>query len=276
MSKIYLGIIVALLSSCVSESELSALKAENEKLKKRLSSLGTSLNKCENGAEKTAAKIDQALKSKDFETAKVLIDQLKSDHPESKDNNRFSKKVAWVDKEIKKLAAKRKKEAEAERQRKNANNLGEWEVSYYVDDFGKPTKSGYIRNKNILTGSFSNSAVQGKKLNASLLLTKYTMADIKLYEYASQNPVKGYITKHYKVLVQDKDKKRYDLKGTLYQGANRITLDDDSSRKLHSVLKKGGMVDFYVKEYDGLSEYKFSVKNADWYYNAYKKLHNIK
>lgn len=264
------------LTGCVSQTDLDKVNSENKRLQGEITKLKKGLDKCQNGAERTTAKIDQSLKEKNFEEAKSLINKLAKDHPEAKANTRFSKKLSWISKEIKKIEAKRKKDAEQERIRKNANNTGIWKVSYYVDDFGKPTKDGYIRNREKIYGTFNNSAVQGRELRVNFLLSKYTDADIQLYEYNGKNPVKGYTDKPYKVLVQDKKGKRYKLKGTLWKGSNRISLDKESSKSLHGVLKKGGTVEFVVKEEDSLSEYMFTIKNSDWYYNAYKKLHRIK
>ena len=39
---------------------------------------------------------------------------------------------------------------------------------------------------------------------------------------------------------------------------------------------KGGTVKFRIKEIGTSTEYKFEVKNADWYDNAYRKLVKIK
>lgn len=74
----------------------------------------------------------------------------------------------------------------------NLNNTGIWNIAYYVDDFGEPTKKGYIRNPSYIRGTFSNTATQNSDLNVRFLIDSATDVSIMLYEYAGNNPVKAY------------------------------------------------------------------------------------
>lgn len=268
------------LSGCVSQTDFEKLKNENEKLRVELEEL-------QNGEERTIALIEQSLKSKAYQNAKTLILKLKNKHPESKWNEKFERKSSWIDesiklqetkeRELKELAEKKLiKEAQLQEAKKNRENTGVWTVRYYVDDFGKSTKSGYISTKDPVVGFFSNSATQNSKLKIDFLLSSHKNANIMLYEYAGRNPVKSYMNEDYKILVQDKNGNRYSLNGKIWKGSDRINLDEDSSKSLHSILKKGGRVQFRVKKIDSLSEYSFELSDVEWYYNAYKILHNIK
>lgn len=147
-----------------------------------------------------------------------------------------------------------------------------WRVGYYVDDFGEPTKQGYIRNTSLIRGVFSNTATQDSELDVKFLISNSYNISIQLYEYAGNNPVKAYSYESYRVLIQDTDGKRYDLRATNYE-SDRLSFDKTNSRKVHSILMKGGTIKFKIIESDTpTTEYEFTIQKADWYENAYRKL----
>ena len=69
------------------------------------------------------------------------------------------------------------------------DDMGIWEVSYFVDDFGDPTDSGYITTAELVEGKFSNSATTNAKLYVIFIITENKIS-IKMAEYGS-NIVKG-------------------------------------------------------------------------------------
>ena len=157
----------------------------------------------------------------------------------------------------------------------NINNTGIWTVQYYVDDFGEPTKEGYIRNTNLISGTFSNTATQNSALNVKFLITNSNDISIMLYEYAGNNPVKAYSSESYQVLIQDKDGNRLKLRATNY--SDRLNFDKTTSKKVHNVLMKGGNIKFKIYESDTpTTEYDFTINNSDWYENAFAKLKETK
>ncbi|BAX78503.1 hypothetical protein [Labilibaculum antarcticum] len=277
ISKITTVIALAIiLTSCVSQSDYDKLKAEHEQLKAQL-------EKCENGAEKIIAKVEQAYAEKKYSEAKENIFKLYKEHPESSKNKEFELLRGKIEKL--QLALKKKKEAEllAEKKKKDAdkkekdrianlNNTGIWSVNYYVDDFGEPTKEGYIRNTYLISGAFSNTATQDSELSVRFLNSSSSNISIQLYEYASNNPVKAYSSEYYKVLILDKDKKRYNLTAINYK-SDRLTFDKTNSRTVHQILMKGGAIKFKIVESDTpTTQYEFTIEKADWYDNAYRKL----
>ena len=103
-----------------------------------------------------------------------------------------------------------------EQKSNDKGSLGEWEINYYVDDFGDPTSDGYITNKTNILGKFSNSATTNAKLKAYFLINNYNdmygkikaKVSIKLFEYAGRTEVKGTIsTIKYKMLIKHNGKK---------------------------------------------------------------------
>ena len=180
-------------------------------------------------------------------------------------------------KENKSLSQKRKDDLvkKIQNQRTVANDDKEaWKINYFVDEFGDPTKNGYIMNKKPMMGKYSNSITDGSEMMAMLIITDHKNIRIKLYKYTT--PVKGVMTTHYDVLVKDKDGKKHKLKATLWKNIDRLDFEEKMSKKLHAILKKGGKIQFVIRENGNLTEYKFSMTNADHYYDIYKKLHKIK
>jgi hypothetical protein len=269
---IYVIGIMTIVSSCgIPQADYDKVITENQGLKTNIEKITSDLDECQNGAEKTVAKVLKAYSEKDYANAKENINRLSEKHPESPKNTEFQKLLVTIEKD--ELALKKVKEAE-EKERirlENINNTGIWTVQYYVDDFGEPTKEGYIRNTNLISGTFSNTATQNSALNVKFLITNSNDINIMLYEYAGNNPVKAYSSESYKVLIQDKDGNRMKLRATNY--SDRLSFDKTTSKKVHNILMKGGNIKFKIYESDTpTTEYDFTINNSDWYENAYAKL----
>jgi hypothetical protein len=263
---------MAILSSCGEQQEdFDKLQNEKKKLLKENEQLLTELEECNYGAEKIIAEVEKAYSEKKYTIARQNINMLYEKHPESPKNSEFKNLLEKIEKE--ELVKRKKKEAEEKERIRlvNINNTGMWNVSHYVDDFGEPTKEGYIRNTSFISGLFSNTATQNSDLNVRLLISNSSDISIMLYEYAGNNPVKAYSAESYKVLIQDKDGKRYKLTATNY--SDRVSFSKSTSRKVHLILMEGGMIKFKIIETDTpTTEYDFTISNADWYDNAYRKL----
>ncbi|MCL1484540.1 MAG: hypothetical protein MH208_09340 [Marinobacter sp.] len=105
-----------------------------------------------------------------------------------KKNKEFEK---LLEKIKKRGVAFRKVKDEEEKERirlANINNTGMWRVGHYVDEFGEPTKLGYINNSSHIEGVFSNTATQDSNLNVNFLITSPSKISIQLYEYAKKQP----------------------------------------------------------------------------------------
>ncbi len=266
MDKIILGLVIlTIVSSCgVPQADYDKLKTENEKIK-------SELDECKFGAEKLIAAVEKAYSEKNFTEAKLNITNLSQKHPESQKNKEFAELLKKIEQE-EVIENAKKEAAEKERIRlANINNTGMWSVEHYVDEFGEPTKQGYISNTNFIQGTFSNTATQNSDLNVTFLISNSSKISFQLYEYAKNNPVKAYSSESYTVMIQDKDGKRYKLEAVNY--SDRLTFDSYSSKQVHNILLKGGSIKFKVIENETTTtQYEFSISNADWYENAYKKL----
>lgn len=248
-------------NSCVTVEEHNKLKAELRKLQ-------AELDECRNGAERLIALIDKDYKEEQYEQALRNIALLAEKHPESPKNKEYKELQITI---TEKLEKKRKLE--------NVNNLGEWEINRYVDQFGDPTNEKYIELKQTIRGKFSNTATQDSPLNVEFLITNKNNISIMLYEYAGNNPVKGY-DDSYTIHVSDKDGNKYKLYAT-NKNSDRMTLSSfdyketgvTDSQILHNILLKGGTIKFAITERRReTTKYNFVINNADYYDNAYRVL----
>lgn len=246
-------------------------QADYDKLSNENIQLLSDLDECKNGAKRIIAEVQKAYTEKNYSMAKQGINNLYERHPESPKNKEFKELTKKIEKE--EIAIKKREEA-AEKERirlANFNNTGMWSVRYYVDDFGEYTKEGYIRNTSLIRGTFSNTATQDTELDVKFLISNSSDISIQLYEYAGNNPVKASSTDYYTVQVQDKDGKRMSMRASNY--SERLSLGKTDSRRLHNALMKGGELKFKITEDDRpTTQYKFTIQNADWYENAYRKL----
>ncbi len=265
-SILYGAIFLTIVSSCgVPQADYDKLKVENERLK-------TELDECKFGAERITAAVEKAYLEKKYSLARQNIEILYEKHPESPKNKEFKELLKTIEKE--ELAENKRKEAEEKERIRlaNLNKTGMWTIRYYVDEFGEPTKEGYISNKYLIRGTFSNTATQDSELDVRFLITNSSDISIKLFEYAGNNPVKAYSYDSYTVLVQDKDGKRLKLSAVNYS-SDRLSFDKTASRQVHNALMKGGTLKFRITENDTpTTQYQFTIQKADWYENAYRKL----
>jgi len=268
---IFILVAISIFGCGIPESEHNELKTQNSDLQAKVGLLEKQLDECQNGADKIIGKIEKLYSEKNYTEAKSNIQLLYNNFPEAPKNKEFQKLLPSIEKEIKKEEAKM---AAAEKERirlENLDNTGIWRVRFYVDDFGEPTKEGYITNTSLLKGTFSNTATQNSDLNIRFLISNSSDISIKLFEYGRDNPVKAYSSESYRVLIQDKDGERLKLRATNY--SDRLSFNKTDSRKVHSVLMKGGSIKFRIYEIDTpTTEYNFTIRKSDWYENAYAKL----
>tara|TARA_S200000501_G_C20537379_1_gene618500 strand:+ start:91 stop:711 length:621 start_codon:yes stop_codon:yes gene_type:complete len=158
----------------------------------------------------------------------------------------------------------------------NIIGLGNWEIKYFVDEFGDPTNTGYITTKELIEGSFSNSASSNAGLLAQFIIKDAANVGLKLYEYKS-NVVKAYSTKSYSVIIKDSEGSKHTMNSTIYKGGDRLFIDDSYKKnhisKFHKLLVKGGNLTIIITDSEyGLTNYKITV-NGDGYKNAFETLY---
>ena len=225
-----------IVSSCgVPQSDYDKLILENEKLKEEL-------DEYKFGADRIIALVEKAYNEKNYTQARHNIELLYSKHPESPKNEEFKKLLKVIERKEAEVEKRRKVEEKERIRLANINNLGIWQVGYYVDNFGDPTNEGYIRNKILIRGSFSNTATQNSALDVKFLISNSRDISIMLYEYARNNPVKAVSSDSYTVRMKDSNGNKITLRAVNY--SDRLGFNKTDSRKVHNILLRGGRIQF--------------------------------
>lgn len=161
----------------------------------------------------------------------------------------------------------------------NRGGLSAWEVRYYVDEFGSPTATPYVKNKVLFKGSFSNTATNNSSMYAKFLINKYDV-DIELFEYDRQWPVTGSGSDKAYIKIQTENGTVYDLGGCdfVYNG-KRIIINNHSNRNIETLFRafvENSVVKFRIEikgKYSSYSDiYNFTVEThgfEEMYSNAF-------
>lgn len=251
-------------------STIDSLQSVVTTLTGQVTDLKAQVDELQNGEQRLLSSIESSIEKKNWIATELYINKLLSKHPESSKCAFYSKKL----KDFEPLIAAERKAVEKARRDSirmaNIDDLGNWEIQYYVDDFGEKTKDGYITYSSRIRGTFSNSATQNSALEVRPLFEKFSK-DFKLFEYAGNNPVKA-SHDEYSILVKDSQGNNYSLYGE--NSSDRISVE---WKGLTSALLAGGVVKVRIKEktkYGTPSEYSFEF-NADHFDNALIKLYGI-
>lgn len=268
---IFIICLIFLFSYGVDKQEYEKLKVENDSLKIEVERLSIENDDLKNGESRLIAIIDKEYSKKNYIVVKENIELLNKKHPESAKIIEYNQLLIKIAQE-EKIENERKAAEEKERIRlENINNTGGWVVQHYVDNFGEPTNEKYITTKDIIKGTFSNSATQDSSLSVYFLISSSSNVNIMLYEYSGNNPVKAYSKTMYRVNLQDSFGNRYTLRAANYN--DRLNFNSDDSMKIHKAFLAGGIVKFRIAEEEyRTTNYSFDVVNTEWYENAYRKL----
>ncbi len=263
MKEIIIIVGIFILTGCgVSKEEYSKLAKENDSLKVEIEEL-------KNGEERLSGLINNSYKNKDYKLVKQTISKIKRLHPNSSKMEQFEKMLIEIEKyEL----AEKKRLALAEKERilkENYNNTGKWYVlnGYYIEYSG-------------IRGKFGNNATEDSQLLVNFRVTKSLKVEIKLYEYASNNPLKATSASPQEYYVSYwHGKRKSDGLRTLsscwaVNSNDHLSVDSKGSRHIHKLLSKGESIDFSISGtgYNESSKYKFTLGNIEWYENAIRKL----
>jgi hypothetical protein len=157
----------------------------------------------------------------------------------------------------------------------NIENGDNWQVAYFVDDFGEPTKEKYLRYKKRIKGHFSNIAASHENSFIGFIIESDRKVCIQLYEYNLASSVKSYSNEKYGIKMRGFDNRNIELSGLLI--SDRIVLDDKNSKKFCEFLEAGGEVKlvFVNKSDDGMSKYYFTIPDVSGFKERKKEVQNI-
>ena len=259
----------------------STLVIERDSLLEYVGFLEKEVDSLKFGEPRIIGLIENTMLDKNYIMVESYIKTLFDKHPETNKRKYYEDLLKTITPKIKKQKAAIEKHKMDSIKLANINNLGIWCIEYFVDDFGQETKEGYITTRSPIYGKFSNSATENSDLRVRFIIANKKSVAIKLFEYDRNNPVKGY-DDEYRVLVQDKDGKQYKFRA--YNNSDRLRFSShvyynetkSDSEKMHDILLSGGNIKIKIIESDwGKSQYFFEIYNADWYENAYIKLHGF-
>lgn len=149
------------------------------------------------------------------------------------------------------------------------NVSGLWEKAYYIDSFGDYTTSTYLRLKEKIIGTFSNSATTNSRLRVQFLVDSPREMAIKLYEYGDQE-VKTYSSNPspYYIYVKDENGNTHMFKGK--NTSDRIVIEESDCLSLHELMMVNNSLKFYLT-YETLNSYNFTLTIDQSYREAFSK-----
>ncbi len=144
-----------------------------------------------------------------------------------------------------------------------------WEKAYYVDSFGDYTTTSYLRLKNGLYGTFSNSATTNSRLKVQFLIDSPNEMAIKLFEYGTSE-VKGYYSdSSYYIYVKDEAGVTHMFTGK--NSSDRIEISASDCPKLHKLLLENKILKFHIT-YQTNTSYNFTLNNDESYQKYFEEL----
>lgn len=268
----YLCLTITILNGCVSKTNYTELENKCKSMAKEIIVLKAHIDELENGEDRLVNMYKNSYEAGNYALADKYIKQLKEKHPDSKQISYFNELQPILDKKIEEELALKEKVRQDSMKLANINNLGIWDLRYYVDDFGEPTRDAYVST--VVYGKFNNSATTNSELKVKFLIDKSEIR-IQLYEYAGKRPINGEGFIYFK--IRDKNNKEHEIKA--YNCDNGETVVEQAyDKKLRDVLLSGGQIKFFAEagKYGYPSTYMFTIENADWFENAITKMQLMK
>lgn len=150
-----------------------------------------------------------------------------------------------------------------------------WKITYLVDDFGQDTNTRVISTIHSVTGTFSNSVTTNSLLlvDCSYAPHEYDFFAFRLYEYGNLQ-VKNPYSHRAEYEVKIKTDLGFENTGTASFPAYGDTMGLDSAVSIvvNIYLESGQDVSFYIKEKDGMDEYRFTLESSNYpeLYDSFK------
>lgn len=264
MNKYYiLFFLSTMLFGCgISEKEHSRIISERDSLLQVVDILNKEIDKLENGEERLMNLINFHVENNEYLKAYECLNSLKNNHPESplmKTNAKLFSSVETKGAEILKAIEKAKRDSTI---LANINNLGDWVVGNYVNDFDEPTGEKYVVAD--FYGTFSNSATAASELRIRIKADKdYYEKDkfsvtLKFDEY--DNGTYEYEICEASRIVNKEFRKIYtqDALGYKDENGKRVSLEE--------ILEEESYYEFYMIFKYG-TKYSFNI-NTKYFNNA--------
>ncbi len=259
------------LSSCVNRSRFIEANKTIDSLKNENALLIAENEKLLNGEERLVNLYNMNVSKGNYLSAEENYNNLVKYHPESISINQLQKSINDV---LNKAQYQRDSIAKIVNDSirlANIDELGDWRIGEYVNDFDEPTGEHYVYQT--MLGKFSNSATAGSDLLVKLIIHResqsYIRVDTEYDEYTNgtidgknynqrkNNSIKIVCHKTRKVYFNDAQRRALQENGTYnYTG-------------MLPILKQGGNIEFRVRD-DYSTVYYYTVQ-SDYLENALLK-----
>lgn len=154
------------------------------------------------------------------------------------------------------------------------NELGNWDISNFVDEFGETTSSQYITTRKLIHGTFTDKNQTNANAALEFIISSSTNIAFSLYENDSSVEVYGskQAPINYEISVKDGYGKNYTMRGT--NTSDRIVLTKSYSQTFNDILMKGGFIQIIIKTTRNGAplSYRFNIQDPTFYNNAIRLL----
>lgn len=268
MSKFLLIVFLLLLGSCVSSTKYQKLQNAVDSLKTENQLLLEKNEELLNGEERLYNLIKLYSTEEDYVKAEESLQALKDNHPESPlfiSNKKFFDEISKEAQHEKAMIEKKIKDSIM---LANIENIGDWEIGNFVNDFDEPTGEHYVYQS--FYGVFSNTATAGRQL----------LVRIRFYSYNNTKKVSSLIDDFYfdEYINGVEDERIYDAykikivnkaQRKVYTKEPYANFIRDESGKVFSImdiLLNEGIYEFDIT-FENSTRYRFTV-NTQYLNNA--------
>lgn len=251
-----------IVSGCVSKSKYEKAQEEINSLKEENKKLMIINEELLNGEDRLMNYIILYSDSNDYIKAYESLIKLKKYHPESNKLAQNNKLFSQIEKIALAKIDSINEAKEDSLKIANINELGEWRIGDFVNDFDEPTGEKYVYAN--FCGKFSNSATANDKLRINIRIygeKKNPIVDFRFDEYDNGTYEDNKI--EYTKIVNKKSRKNYIGERSFYSFTD---IKSKKDYRLKDILTKEGTYDFYMR-LDYKIVYEFSI-NTHYLNNA--------
>lgn len=181
MKKVLFIVASFLMVACgVKKSEYNKIVAQRDSLLVAIDSLIKENDELQNGEERLMNYIKLYNENKDFISASEKLNKLKQYHKESPLLTKHQKMFSEIERKAQLIADSIAKAKRDSIKLASINELGQWHIGDFVNDFDEPTGDHFVYSE--FYGTFSNSATASSRLRVYVQFLHYSFSDP--YDYS--------------------------------------------------------------------------------------------
>jgi len=253
----YAFIIIAV-SGCISKTKYNSAISTIDSLRETNKTLLEENDELKNGEERLVNLFRLKVKQGDYLQAQEIYENLIKKHPESAQIFLLQRTADSIAPKAKIQRDSIDKAIRDSIRLANINDIGEWGIGDYVDDFGDKTGEHYIYQ--VVYGTFSNSATAGSTLKVTLTFVRSSFKDIdppfyiKCDEYDDGTTEEtSYGSSSWKIVCPETHR--------VYEGNSGLILDRENDEQIKSIASLFRQEHTYIFTlwYKYNTVYKFSI-----------------